>query len=68
MTTTLNNSYYVKVSTQGEGGQNYLKFCPRVLYTAPCNKYVSISKNIQLLKTEILPETAIDELQKLMGT
>ena len=31
MTTTLNNSYLVKVSAQGEGGQNYPEFCPRGL-------------------------------------
>ena len=35
MTTTLNNSYLVKVSTIGGGGQNCPKFCPRGLYTAP---------------------------------
>ena len=35
MTTTLNNSYLVKVSTKGGGGQNCPKFCPRGLYTAP---------------------------------
>ena len=35
MTTILNNSYLVKVSTQGERGQNCPKFCPRGLYTAP---------------------------------
>ena len=35
MATTLNNSYLVKLSTWGEGGQNYPKFCPRGLYTRP---------------------------------
>ena len=37
MTTTLNNSYQVKVSTylHRGGGQNCTKFCPRGLYTAP---------------------------------
>ena len=35
MTTTLDNSYFVKMSTQGEGGQNCPKFCPRGLYTPP---------------------------------
>ena len=35
MTTTLNNSYLVKVSTQGEGGQNCQEFCQRGLYTPP---------------------------------
>ena len=33
MTTILNKSYFVKVSTQGERGQNCPKFCPRGLYT-----------------------------------
>ena len=33
MTTTLNNSYLVKLSTLGEGGQNCPKFCLRGLYT-----------------------------------
>ena len=33
MATTINNSYFVKVSTLGEGGQNCPKLCPRGLYT-----------------------------------
>ena len=35
MTTTLNNSYLVKLSTKGGGGQNCPKLCPRGLYTTP---------------------------------
>ena len=43
MSTLLNKSYLVKVSTKGEGGQKCPKFCLRGLYTAP---------NMTLLKTE----------------
>ena len=35
MSTLLNKSYLVKVSTKGEGGQKCPKFCLRGLYTAP---------------------------------
>ena len=34
--TKTHNSYLVKVSTYGGGGQNCPKFCPRGLYTPPC--------------------------------
>ena len=33
MTTILNENYFVNMSTQGGGGQNYPKFCFRGLYT-----------------------------------
>ena len=40
MTTTLNNSYLVIVSTyEGGGGQNCPKFCPRGLYMPPMMPY-----------------------------
>ena len=35
ISTLLNKSYLVKLSTKGEGGQKYPKFCLRGLYTAP---------------------------------
>ena len=35
MSTLLNKSYLVKVSTKGGGGQKCPKFCLRGLYTAP---------------------------------
>ena len=35
MSTLLNKSYLVKVSTKGERGQKCPKFCLRGLYTAP---------------------------------
>ena len=35
MSTLLNKSYLVKVSTKGEGGQKCPKFCLRGLCTAP---------------------------------
>ena len=35
MSTLLNKSYLVKVSTKGKGGQKGPKFCLRGLYTAP---------------------------------
>ena len=35
MSTLLNKSYLVKVSTKGEGGQKCSKFCLRGLYIAP---------------------------------
>ena len=38
MSTLLNKSYLVKVSTKGEGGQKCPKFCLRGLYTAPDKK------------------------------
>ena len=43
MTTTLNNSYLVKLSTWGGEGQNFPKFCPRGLYTPP-NMYKFVCK------------------------
>ena len=33
MSTLLNKCYLMKVSTKGEGGQKYPKFCLRGLYT-----------------------------------
>ena len=40
MTTILNNSYLVKISTGG--GQNCQKFCPRGLYMSPYELYLQI--------------------------
>ena len=40
MSTLLNKSYLVKVSTKGEGGQKCPKFCLRGLYTVP--RYIHI--------------------------
>ena len=43
MSTLLNKSYLVKVSTKG--GQKYPKFCLRGLYTAPNFKTTNFASN-----------------------
>ena len=48
MTTTLNNSYLIKVSTWGGGGQYCPKFFPRGLYT-PKPAHTPIWQTLQFI-------------------
>ena len=45
ISTLLNKSYFVKVSTKGGGGQKCPKFCLRGLYTTPMKGYLEFFYN-----------------------
>ena len=63
MSTLLNKSYLVKVSTKGEGGQKCPKFCLRGLFTAPYRnktlffiflEYISMYRIVLLIVARII--------------